>query len=652
MAVLEKVKEAVGVPTPTKPDKSVLDKIARGRKRMREDAALRKECMEFWRGNQYVFRNAENYLVKQGTVTNADGSGKPRHRVRGTHNLLVDCVATEVSAATQRIPSYEVDPSNTDADTLDAAHLSEKICIYGHDQWDIRRAASAVVTYAVVADEGFAWPYFDNQVGTPIDGEVSTGEIKIRTYSGNEVGWEPGIPFEDSRWWFVESGRPVSEVEKLPGFLGGKLAADANTSDVLGDEQKQDKLVIVTDYLERPSPSNPKGLHLTMANNRIILPPAEYPCTDHKGRPVDEPVLHRLSYFEDPGSDRGMGLVRHCLDDQRTYNDCLNKITEWKNLALMPQILAPEGSITTRITDEPGQLVEYKPGFDVPQWRPVPAIPSELFTMAEKAKENIMAVFSQNAIPNQVEAGKAIQTMIQDDAARRQSFVANLAEFYSRLSRHCLYLVQKHYTEERVIKIRGQLGFESIPAFMGADLKGEDTVRVSPASIEPQTRAFMEQRVMNLLQIGAINPEQAARAINAGDLGEILAGYDLQVKHAQRTIQKCLALGDTLDPQAPPNAYQTAAIPEPRKYDNIPVHREVLHNYFMTVDFENQPAPVKFVLNLYDQALDNFEQQKAMEQAQMQSAQAAQIGMTNAASPQPGAGGQKPLPSLPALQQA
>jgi hypothetical protein len=347
-----------------------------------------------------------------------------------------------------------------------------------------------------------------------------------------------------------------------------------------------------------------------------------------------------------------MGLVRHCLDDQRTINDCFNKITEWKNVALMPQILAPEGSVKTRITDEPGQLIEYLPGFDVPAWRPVPAIPRELFELADKCRENIMAVFSQNAIPSQVEAGKAIQTMIQDDAARRQSFIANLAEFYSRLARHCLYLVQKHYTEERVITIRGTLGFESIDAFMGADLKGESTVKVFPASIEPQTRTFMEQRTMNLVQIGAINPEQAARAIEAGSLGEILAGYDLQVKHAQRTVQKCLRLGATLAPNAPPDAYQQAAIPQPRKYDNIPVHREVLHNFFMTTDFENAPPPVKYVLELYDQALDLFEQQKQMEQAQAQSAQAAQMGMNNASQPQTGAGAAKPLPSLPALNQA
>src|SRR2546423_6407411 len=99
-------------PTPdtTSPPEDVQKRIKRGRTRMMQGAAKRNECLRFWRGDQYVFVNSENYLVKQGTVTNPDGSGKPRHRVRTTRNLLIDVVAHEVSAATQRVPSYEISP--------------------------------------------------------------------------------------------------------------------------------------------------------------------------------------------------------------------------------------------------------------------------------------------------------------------------------------------------------------------------------------------------------------------------------------------------------------------------------------------------------------------------------------------------------------
>lgn len=643
MAVLDQLKAVVAPTAPTKPDKRVQARIDRGRKRMRELAPLRNECIEMWRGNQYIYRDSLNVVRTQSTVTTADGSGKPKHRVRGTHNLLVNNVSFEVSAATQMVPSYEVAPSNTDPDTLDAAQLSEKVLLYGYDEWDVRRAVVGTVTYAIVADEGFAWPYFDNTIGTPIGGGVATGEIKIRVFGPNEVYWEPGVSFEDSRWHCVENARPLEEIKALPGYIGGELKADAKTSDVLGKTRKQDQLALVTEYLERPSIANPIGRRIVLAGKRIILPEEPYPCSDENGEAVDEPVLHRITYVEDPDSDRGSGLVRHCLDDMRTYNDCYNKLTEWKNLALMPQLLAPEGSITTRRTDEPGQIIYYKPGFEAPTWQPVPQIPRELFELADQAHNNINNVFSQNLLPPGVSAARSIELLIERDASRRQAFLANLAEFYSRLARHCLYLVQKHYTEKRLVKVRGELGYESIQGFLGADLRGEADVRVSPGSLEPTTRASVEQKVMNLVQIGAITPEQAMAAMDQGTTDSLLIGYELQLKHAQRTIQKALALGRTLSSGATPEDFARAAIPTPRKYDNIPIHRDVLHNFFMTVDYENQPEQVKYVLEQYDAALDQLQVQKQAEEAAQQAAQAAQLGLGNAASPQGG----KPMPSLP-----
>jgi hypothetical protein len=74
-----------------------------------------------------------------------------------------------------------------------------------------------------------------------------------------------------------------------------------------------------------------------------------------------------------------MGLVEHLLDSQRTINDCTNKQLEWKNHALIPQLLAPVGSIRTKRTDKPGAIIEYIPiNGAVPEWQPIPPVPSEL----------------------------------------------------------------------------------------------------------------------------------------------------------------------------------------------------------------------------------------------------------------------------------
>jgi hypothetical protein len=82
--------------------------------------------------------------------------------------------------------------------------------------------------------------------------------------SANEVGWEPGTDFEESRWYFIDQARPIDTVKEMPGYLGGDLAADATDSDLPTDSPKDD-LVRVTEYFQRPSAKEPRGQRLVMA---------------------------------------------------------------------------------------------------------------------------------------------------------------------------------------------------------------------------------------------------------------------------------------------------------------------------------------------------------------------------------------------------
>lgn len=635
---------------PSKPDKQLMEKLNRGRDRMKENATKRQECWEFFRGNQYVYVSGEKYLVKQGTVTNSDGTGKPRHRVRHTRNIILDAVLHEISAATQRVPGYEVSPSTVDADDISAARMSEKIARYGYDCWRVREATVKAVEHAVIADGGFVWPFFDNQIGTAIDEKVATGEVCLRVFGGSEVFWEPGVRFEDSRWHGVEQARPLDYVYQMPGFFGGSLKPDATANEILGEGKapKESKMVLVTEYLERPSLQRPEGRRLVIANGKTICPEESYPCVDGKGNYVDEPVLHRLSYVVDADNDRDMGLVEHLIDSQRTYNDAGNKALEWKNLALNPQVLAPIGSLKQRLTDEPGAVFEYAPiGGMEPKWRQVPPVPPELFTIQETALRDMGRIAAQNDIPNQVESGKGIVALNERDSQRRQDFISNLADFHSRLMRHCLYLVQRHYSEGRLLKIKGSFGWETIPSFRGADLRGQADVSVYPGSIEPRTRAAIEQKVLAFADRGWIPPQAAMAAINGGYAESLVDDYELDVQRANTVIQK-IKMGPEAflaEPPVPGPDGETVPAWMPRRFDNIPVQKSVWESWMKTQEYDAAPPDVKEAANLVYGGLLQLEAQKAAEEAAQQAAMAEGLGMQNAAKPQ----GAKPLPDAPSM---
>ena len=203
MAVVEDLKKALGINQSVPAE--ILKRIDRGKRQIEVRAPARNECMEFWRGNQYVYRTKENWLVKQGVLLGE--GGKPRHRVRTTRNLISPVVRQEVAYATQRVPSYQINPSTSEPDDVNAARISQKVAQYGYDAWGVRNATEQCVTYAVVADEGFVWPYWDSSVPPFIkDGlgdTVGMGDVRLEVLGANEVGWEPGVRYEHSRWFIV-----------------------------------------------------------------------------------------------------------------------------------------------------------------------------------------------------------------------------------------------------------------------------------------------------------------------------------------------------------------------------------------------------------------------------------------------------------------
>lgn len=638
MATLERIRDVVT--SKPKPEAYVQDRIKRGRDRMREDSEVRRQCWEFWRGNQYCSVNSEKYLVSQSTVTNQDGTGKPSHRVRRVRNLIQPMVARKVSLSTSRVPGYEVNPSTVDLEDQGAARLAGKVARFGWDAWRVRHATVKVVTSALVADEGFAWPFFDTSIGPFIDGDVGVGDVRVRTFGPNEVFWEPGIDFHESRWHVVEQARPLDEVKNLPGFLGGSLEPDGQADETTKRSDQNTKLVMVTDYLERPSAKEPQGRWVTIANKTVICEEKPFPCVDGEGNTVDEPVLHKLAFITDPDSDRDMGLVRHQLDPQRTVNDCTNKQTEWKNLAMNPQVIVKNGKLVQKLNDIPGSVTEFWGSGDV-AWRPVPPMPPELTVMKQEAKEDMQYIAADQDPPTGVESGKGLAASFENDQAVWSSFYAELADWHSRLMRHCLYLVQQFYTEPRLLKIRGRTGPELVRDFKGADLKGQADVTVLPGSIEPRTRAILEQRIMTFAQMQWISKEAAMAALNGGSAEALIDSYELDIYRAHSILEK-IKEGPQAFLAAPPGP-DGKPVWMPRPFDNIDVHKTIFEDFMKTQEWDLLPPPVQEATRLYYDGLLALEAEKLAREAQQQQMMAEGLGMANAARPQ----GPSDMPSTP-----
>ena len=92
-------------------------------------------------------------------------------------------------------------------------------------KWGLRRQTVLAASLAIGGGgETFALPVFNpprpHVPNVQEDGTVEyigQGEIEVRILSGNEVYWEPGVDFYDSRWWAIQQARAISELRRCPG---------------------------------------------------------------------------------------------------------------------------------------------------------------------------------------------------------------------------------------------------------------------------------------------------------------------------------------------------------------------------------------------------------------------------------------------------
>lgn len=691
--VIDKIKPGQAPPPPS----DVEAKIKRGRERLKEVVAPRREAVEFTNNNHYAQVSADGSTLKQlSTVTEANGRGKPSHRVRLSRDLIGPVVKGKISATTQRVPGYESVATSSDSEDYSAANLAQKVARGGYDLWRLKRNNKKLVWNALVTEEGFVRAYWDSSVGPFVEvaqegpeGEVmgtehlGMGEAAVQVYSGLEVGWEPGIDFEESRWWFIEHARPVEDVEKEPGFMGEKLKADADSSDIIGKKRKGANLAIVTEFLERPCPEYPKGRRIIMANGRVIFPQEDYPLQDKDGEIVDEPCIHRLSYDIDGTSDRDKGLVGSLIDAVREFDQAGNKMLEWMQLMLVPQWTAPEGSMLTPNTDEPGAVKEFStlPGQEPPKPVTPPQIPQEFAQIQDRAQSLVGYISHANDIPNPNSA-KEIQTLVTKDALAWQDFIEDYADVQARLMRDLLTLVQLHYTEERLVKFRGRTGWENVADFKGADIRGQTDIRVDPSSLEPRTRASTEQRIRDINQMfpGYFPPEVVIAALEGGSAEKLIEGYEDHVARANRVISQIRSGTFWAQParptfpgeEAPVISLETAE-PEwitppgvgplgeptpgqpvmatqlpgwmPRPFDNVAIHKTIFQTWMCTDDWEQLDDAAQRATMAYYGALERLEMDKAQREGELQNSIAREAGMANAAKP-----ASKPMPSLPSAE--
>jgi hypothetical protein len=656
----------------------VEQKLKRGRDGLKKVQARRLLGIDFANNHHFAELNEDGTKVTSlSTTAVAQGGEKPDHRVRRSNDIISPMLQRKVSAATQREPDWESTALTSDPEDYAASRIALRLSRAGYPLWGFPESEAKALWWAMVTEEAFGRASFNGNIGPFTDvsqGEDGgpdpeksmwrgRGEIELTIYSGLEVIWEPGLDFEKSRWLAVEHVRSIEELEAEPDFIkiaGEKLQADASMATegrMTEREKKGSKLCMVTEYFERPCPKYPKGRWHTYAGGRKVLPDEDYPLVDGKGEVVDRPCLRRLIYDVDGASDRAKGLVQKVIDVVRSYDQSINKQSEYSQIGLVAQVLAAEGVLLTDPTDEPGLVIEYDRTLangEKPEWRENIDFPDELFEMEDRARRRFSEISFDEDIPPQVESGKAIGQVTELNRSAWQKFLNDFDRFRSDLMSDCLVLAQRHYGGDRILKFRGSTGWEPVGDFEGADLRSQTDVAIRQSATQTQTRPQIEQRIMQLVQTfpNVFPPEVVIEALNSANPEKLTQGYEEDVGRAHRLIQQLrdgTFWGQPLRPALPgeeplEEIGGRPMVPGwlPRPFDSLPVLKAALERWMKSDDWDRGLRKMKDASLFVYQKLLDLETQQQTREVEMQEQLAEEQGQVNA-SREP----EKPMPSLP-----
>ena len=425
--------------------------IRQSRQRLERDWKLN---LAFYKGNQWIYFN--KYSGRIESLPTDDGD-KPRYRIRLASNQILPGCQAYVAQLTKTKPVISATPDSGSDRDIKAAQMAEQLYEYWWREFQLKSKLQDALVWSLIAGKAY-WritfdplagkqatfmmdphtlqpitnPYladaFKDQIMTQggqqaqqilgmLEQTVPMGELRIDTLNPFMVYEDPAAShFHDCQWVITRNPMSPDEIQNRWGVQMKPNAIPMEPDIAMPFTSSEDKTEpsirnVYIGYF-KPSPSLPKGRYVVFTEGPDkILEDSPWPF------PTPELPFVKFPGWQSPGSMHDEALVTHARPLQKELNRTLSQMVEHKNLTLKPQMLAPIGSLSQRLTNEPGAVFEFNPvNGIVPQWRDMPALPPYVFDHLAQIQARIDRMFNLQAItrgdvPPNVEAGVAIDLL-------------------------------------------------------------------------------------------------------------------------------------------------------------------------------------------------------------------------------------------------
>jgi hypothetical protein len=502
------------------------------------------------RGEQWLYwsRRAAGY----NTLNREPGE------VRVTVNQMLNIERNIISRLTLNPPSPVVLPASDTIDDITKATASEMALRYFWlsdrqsrkwqrvTRWLAQTGNAALHTYYEpshsVDKSAESMPDNDELEGPKPEKTVGnkkvTGRIKCDVISPFNVFFEPGVNDPDeARWVAIRTYATKSELKDLYPSESSKIEDMGFVSDKERqpyEDYKPDGRIECFEIYWRD------GRHAMLCGDTYL-------ATEISEDVRNSFPVRLVRYHVIEGDLWGQGPMVQIADLQQLYNRTRTQIHANVRLMGNPPWLIPRTADVRKGTmmNRPGAVIRYTPGGGPPAPASPQQLPSHVLREPGLLREEMSDVAGAHGITlgrreAGVKSGVHARTLTQQDSAQLLTTQHELISAVEDVMLTVLILMKRHYNERRVVRMLDSAGVPTWRALASTDIVDDPEIHVDGNTLFKVDAATRESRVMELVQLGLMSPEEAKDAISFRTFSKHMTAKFVAISHARDMLQAAI----------------------------------------------------------------------------------------------------------------
>ena len=501
--------------------------------------------MAFFYGQQWVQQTGGDYPQDmQGRLVMPK---KPYYAQRKVINRTRAFVRSEMAQFLSAIPNAVAVPATAEDEDVRAAYAAEQAWTSISESQKLRYHFSRAMWWTVVTGNGFIKTWWDQdaidkvsgQQGTIRYGAVTPFHLFVPDMREQDIDDQPYVInayIKPVGWCYRYFGDALKGVKLEPSVSSANQIIEEGYLNLGNVNTSAPDSVIVYETWVKP------GAHKLMPEGGVIITIDDVVVSmTRDGLPYNHGQYPFTKFEHIPTSTfYGDSPLVDLNPLQREYNTLRSQIAQAGDRMAKPQLIAQKGSIVpSKVTNEPGLVIEYKAGFAAPQPLALSPLPQYYVDQQDRVLTDIEDIGGQHDVsrgtaPPGVTAGTAISFLQEADNAYRTPQFQNIEDGYSRIAYQTISNFVQFVDVRRKIKTIGADGSFDTMLLTGADLKNGTDIRIQQGSSIGVSKAAQDARVMDMFNMGLIDQSLALRLLEVGGAQKILDMLQVAERKAQR----------------------------------------------------------------------------------------------------------------------